>query len=72
MPTRAIRTKRRPRIKQVGTFEERLHKAADEAREAARLLPACEERETLLQKVREIEAAAHFNELLATHSRERP
>jgi hypothetical protein len=72
MPTTVTRTKRRPRIKPVGTFEERLHKAADQAREAASRLPACEERETLLQKVREIEAAAHFNEMLAMPSRERP
>jgi inhibitor of KinA sporulation pathway (predicted exonuclease) len=59
-------TTRRNRQKQTVSFDQRLHQAADAARDAAGLLPEGQERETLLEKARQAEIAARINEWLAS------
>jgi hypothetical protein len=57
---------RRNRGKHRVPFEERLERAAGEARQAAEKLPHGQEREALLKKARQAEMAAHLNELLTS------
>jgi hypothetical protein len=60
---------KRRRIKTTGTFSERLQKAAKDAREAANRLPACRERDALLAKAKQLETAAHVDELMTSPAR---
>jgi hypothetical protein len=62
----AAMTMRRNRRKQTVSFDQRLQQAADDAREAAGRLPDGQERETMLKKARQAEAAAHINEWLTS------
>jgi hypothetical protein len=59
-------TIRRSRHKNTVAFDERLQRAAEEAREAARSLPQGCERDALLKRARQAEAAAHINEWLSS------
>ena len=52
---------RRNRRKQTVSFDERLKTAAKEARQAAQSLPQGAEREDLLKKARQAEAARRIN-----------
>jgi hypothetical protein len=52
---------RRNRRKQTVSFDERLQRAAKEARQAAQSLPQGAEREDLLKKARQAEAARRIN-----------
>jgi hypothetical protein len=63
-------TIKRNRRKQVISFDERLQRAAHEARAAAQKLPAGPEREILLRKASQAENAAHLNEWLTTPSQQ--
>ena len=56
---------KRNRRKQTIPFVERLQQAATAARDAAKLLPAGQERDSLLKKALQAETAAHINELLS-------
>jgi hypothetical protein len=56
----------RNRRKQTVPFDERLQKAADAARQTARLLPPGSERDMLLKKARQTETAAHINAWLTS------
>lgn len=58
-------TKKRNRTRPTLTLQERLNKFTQEARAAARKLPAGSERHTLLQKARDGEAAAEMERLLS-------
>jgi len=58
-------TLKRTRRKQITSFTERLQQAAAAARDAAQLLPAGQERDVLLKKALQAEAAAHISELLS-------
>ncbi|WP_315703614.1 MULTISPECIES: hypothetical protein [unclassified Bradyrhizobium] len=51
----------RNRRKQAMSFDHRLRQVAIDAREAARVLPEGEERNTLLKKALQAETAAHIN-----------
>jgi hypothetical protein len=62
----------RSRRKNTVSFDERLQKAADEAREAARELPQGQERDALLRKARQAETAAHLNEWLTSPGLQSP
>ena len=55
---------KRRRIKQTRSLEERLIEAARLLRAKARLLPPGPEREVLLRKARQDEAASHMSEWL--------
>jgi hypothetical protein len=57
-------TVRRNRRKQSTSFAERLRKAADDAREAARQLPPGSQRDGLLKKAGQAETAWRINEWL--------
>ena len=59
-------TIRRNRRKQDVSFDQRLQQAASAAREAACRLPDGQERESLLKKALQAEAAAHINEWLTS------
>ncbi|WP_407154217.1 hypothetical protein [Bradyrhizobium sp. STM 3557] len=59
-------TTRRNRRKQTVSFDQRLREAATAAREAARRLPAGQERDALMKKARQAETAATINELLSS------
>jgi hypothetical protein len=59
-------TMRRSRCKQTLSFEQRLRQAATTAREAARRLPAGQEREALMRKANQAETAVTINELLSS------
>jgi len=48
------------------SFEQRLRQAATAAREAARRLPAGQEREALMRKPNQAETAVTINELLSS------
>jgi hypothetical protein len=61
-------TIRRNRRKQTVSFDQRLQQAANAAREAALRLPDGQERDTLLKKARQAEAAVHINEWLTSPS----
>jgi hypothetical protein len=59
-------TKKRNRTRPALSLQERLYKFTQEARAAAQKLPAGAERHALLQKVRDGEAAAEMERLLAS------
>ena len=65
-------TKKRNRSRPALSLQERLNKFAEEARAAARKLPAGTERHTLLQKVRDGEAAAEMERWLTPHGPQDP
>lgn len=65
-------TKKRNRTRPALSLQERLNKFAEEARAAARNLPAGAERHTLLQKVRDGEAAADMERLLSSSGQQGP
>jgi hypothetical protein len=57
---------KRNRRKQTSSFDERLKRAADQAREAAQCLPPGPQREMLLKKAGQAETAQRINEWLAS------
>ena len=57
---------KRNRRKNPVPFDERLQRAAGEARAAAGKLPQGQERDELLKKARQAETAAHLNEWLCS------
>jgi hypothetical protein len=59
-------TLKRNRRKQTTAFDERLQKAACEAREVARQLPPGPQRDLLLRKAGQAETACHINEWLTS------
>ena len=59
---------KRNRHKQSVSFDERLHKAARDAREEAGQLPSGPQRDLLLKKAGQAENAAHLNEWLSSPS----
>ncbi|RXT42227.1 hypothetical protein [Bradyrhizobium betae] len=59
-------TKKRNRTRPVLSLQERLNKFTQDARAAARRLPAGVERHALLQKVRDGEAAAEMERMLSS------
>lgn len=59
-------TKKRNRTRPALTLQERLNKFTEDARAAARNLPAGAERHSLLQKARDGEAAAEMERMLAS------
>ncbi len=59
-------TKKRNRTRPALSFQERLTKFTQDARAAARNLPAGAERHTLLQKARDGEAAADMERWLSS------
>jgi len=59
-------TVKRNRRKNAASFEQRLQRAAGEAREAAGRLPDGQPRDALLRKARQAEMAAHLNALLSS------
>jgi hypothetical protein len=65
-------TAKRNRRKNSVPFDERLQKAASEAREAAQRLPQGQEREALLRKAQQAETAAHLNALLTSPGLQAP
>ena len=56
--------KRRRRVKQTYSLEERIAQEAERLREQAKNLPPGRERETMLRKVRQAEAGLHMSEML--------
>jgi hypothetical protein len=65
-------TKKRNRTRPALSLQERLNKFTQEARAAARKLPAGTERHTLLQKARDGEAAAQMERWLSSHELQGP
>ena len=65
-------TNRRNRRKQTVPFDERLHSAADDARERAEKLPHGPERELLMKKASQAETAARINEWLTSPGLQSP
>lgn len=65
-------TARRNRKKNSVPFDERLQRAADEARVAAEQLPQGEARNALLKKAKQAETAAHLNEWLTSPGQQSP
>ncbi|MBI5264691.1 MAG: hypothetical protein HY852_23090 [Bradyrhizobium sp.] len=65
-------TIRRNRTRHALSFDERLQRAANEAREAAGKLPHGRERDALLKKARQSETAAHINEWLMSPGLQSP
>jgi hypothetical protein len=63
-------TIKRNRRKQVISFDERLQRAAHEARAAAQELPDGPQRDMLLKKASQAETAAHLNEWLTLPSQQ--
>ena len=59
-------TVKRNRHKQTTSFDERLQRAAREAREGARRLPPGPQRDLLLKKAGQAETACRINEWLAS------
>jgi len=59
-------TVKRIRRKQTTSFDERLQRAANEARQSAEQLPPGPQRDMLLKKASQAETAAHINEWLAS------
>jgi hypothetical protein len=59
-------TVKRIRRKQTTSFDERLQRAASEARRSAEQLPPGPQRDMLLKKASQAETAAHINEWLAS------
>ncbi len=56
----------RRRFKQTVSFEDRLAQEAERAKAAAEILPDGTERDLLLKRARQAEAAAHINEWLSS------
>ncbi|MGY8709284.1 hypothetical protein RAD16_26375 [Bradyrhizobium sp. 18BD] len=65
-------TKKRNRTRPALTLQERLNKFTNDARAAAKKLPAGAERHALLQKVRDGEAAAEMERLLSSSDQQPP
>jgi hypothetical protein len=65
-------TAKRNRKKNGVPFDERLQKAAHEARAAAEQMPLGEARDALLRKARQAETAAHLNEWLTPSGLQSP
>jgi hypothetical protein len=65
-------TIKRNRRKQTVSFDERLQRAARDAREAAQRLPRGHEREMLLRRARQAETAADINGWLTSPSLQSP
>jgi hypothetical protein len=65
-------TKKRNRTRPALSLQERLNKFTEEARAAAKKLPAGTERHTLLQKARDGEAAAQMERWLSSHDLQGP
>jgi hypothetical protein len=65
-------TAKRNRKKNSVPFDERLQRAADEARAAADQLPQGEARDAMLKKARQAETAAHLNEWLTSPGLQSP
>ena len=65
-------TKKRNRTRPALSLQERLNKFTEEARVAAKKLPAGTERHTLLQKARDGEAAAQMERWLSSHDLQGP
>jgi hypothetical protein len=59
-------TKKRNRARPLQSFQERLNGFAKDAREAAKKLPPSAERNELLEKARESEAAAKIDRWLSS------
>lgn len=60
------RLKRRPRIAQTATFEERMATEAQRLEEQAKAMAPGKDREMLLRKARQTKTAAHINEWLSS------
>jgi hypothetical protein len=65
-------TVKRNRRKQTVSFDERLHRAAEQARQAAQKLPRGPQRETMLRKASQAETAARINEWLMSPGSQSP
>jgi DNA transposition AAA+ family ATPase len=65
-------TKKRNRTRPALSLQERLSKFTEDARAAAKNLPAGAERHALLQKVRDGEAAADMERLLSSSGQQGP
>jgi len=65
-------TKKRNRTRPALSLQQRLNKFTQDARAAARKLPAGAERHTLLQKARDGEAAAEMERLLSSPDPQHP
>lgn len=65
-------TKKRNRTRPALSLQERLNKFTQEARDAARKLPAGAERHTQLQKVRDGDAAAEMERWLSSRGPQHP
>lgn len=65
-------TKKRNRTRPALSLQERLNKFTQEARDAARKLPAGAERHTQLQKVRDGEAAVEMERWLSSRGPQHP
>jgi hypothetical protein len=61
--------KRRPRVKQVLSFHERIIRMAELARQSALRLPPGREQERLLNKARQAENVLHLDEALSLPGR---
>ena len=64
--------KKRPRRKHTTSFDDRLRKAADDARQAAEKLPQGPQREMLLSKACQAEAAVRLNRWLTSPGLQSP
>lgn len=64
--------KRRNRIKQILTLEERLSLASQLARDEARKMPLGSEREGLIRRARRHDVAAHMSAWLTSPGSRRP
>ena len=64
--------KKRNRTRPALSLRERLTRFTQEARAAAKNLPACAERHALLQRTRDGEAAAEMERLLTSPERHEP
>jgi hypothetical protein len=65
-------TTTRHRHKHTVSFGERLHRAADRARQEAQQLPEGARRDLLMQKASQAETAAHINEWVASPGERSP
>jgi hypothetical protein len=65
-------TKKRNRTRPALSLQERLNKFTEDARAAAKKLPAGAERHALLQKVRDGETAADMERLLSSSDQQSP
>jgi hypothetical protein len=65
-------TAKRNRTRNSVPFDERLQRAAEQARAAAEQLPQGDARDALLKKARQAETAAHLNEWLTSSGLQSP